>query len=119
MLRGYYHSALKSVNAGDDPNLEAGLSGNRTPRLHLKQARLNLEEALGACLLPSLQLIPANPAVGQEIWAVLSLLPYEVSIALEYSYKRRIRWVGYECMIWVWLTWLHLFIHYYITIFQN
>lgn len=79
MLRGYYLSAVRSVSSGDGSNMEAGSSGSRTPRLHLKEARLNLEEALGACLLPSLQLIPANPAVGQEIWAVLSLLPYEVS----------------------------------------
>ncbi|XP_024993820.1 THO complex subunit 2 isoform X1 [Cynara cardunculus var. scolymus] len=83
VLRGYYLSALKSVNSGDgSSNLEAGFGGNRTPRLHLKEARLNIEEALGACLLPSLQLIPANPAVGQEIWAVLSLLPYEARYRL-------------------------------------
>jgi hypothetical protein len=25
-------------------------------------------------------LIPANPAVGQEIWEVMSLLPYEVGL---------------------------------------
>lgn len=37
-----------------------------------------IEEALGSCLLPSLQLIPANPAVDMEIWGVLSLLPNEV-----------------------------------------
>ena len=86
MLRGYYLSALKSVNSGDgSSNLEGGFGGNRTPRFHLKEARLNIEEALGTCLLPSLQLIPANPAVGQEIWAVLSLLPYEVGIVLEQS----------------------------------
>ncbi|KAG8078866.1 hypothetical protein GUJ93_ZPchr0007g6205 [Zizania palustris] len=36
-----------------------------------------IEDALGSCLLPSLQLIPANPAVDMEIWGVLSLLPYE------------------------------------------
>ena len=40
-----------------------------------------IEEALGSCLLPSLQLIPANPAVDMEIWGVLSLLPYEVRLA--------------------------------------
>jgi THO complex subunit 2 len=40
-----------------------------------------IEEALGSCLLPSLQLIPANPAVDMEIWGVLSLLPYEVGLA--------------------------------------
>jgi hypothetical protein len=40
-----------------------------------------IEEALGLCLLPSLQLIPANPAVDMEIWGVLSLLPYEVCLA--------------------------------------
>ncbi|KAI3700101.1 hypothetical protein L2E82_44717 [Cichorium intybus] len=74
VLRGYYQSAVKS---------SSNLEGNgTTSRLHLKEARLNLEEALGACLLPSLQLIPANPAVGQEIWAVLSLLPYEARYRL-------------------------------------
>lgn len=52
----------------------------QNPRLHLKDARLRIDEALGMCLLPSLQLIPANPAVGQEIWELLSLLPYEVII---------------------------------------
>ncbi|XP_008787914.2 THO complex subunit 2-like isoform X2 [Phoenix dactylifera] len=45
--------------------------------LRAKQAKLRVEEALGKCVLPSLQLIPANPAVGQVIWEVLSLLPYE------------------------------------------
>ncbi|KAL4575579.1 hypothetical protein LXL04_022427 [Taraxacum kok-saghyz] len=69
VLRGYYVCAQKGVSLG-------------TPRLHLKEARLKIEEALGACLLPSLQLIPANPAVGQEIWAVLSLLPYEARYRL-------------------------------------
>nr|XP_043608763.1 THO complex subunit 2 [Erigeron canadensis] len=82
VLRGYYLSALKSVTSGDGSNSDTGLSGNRTPRFHLKEARLNLEEAFGACLLPSLQMIPANPAVGQEIWAVLSLLPYEARYRL-------------------------------------
>lgn len=37
---------------------------------------------MGSCLLPSLQLIPGNPAVGQGIWEVLSLLPYEVRYRL-------------------------------------
>ncbi|KAI3701887.1 hypothetical protein L6452_27337 [Arctium lappa] len=83
VLRGYFLSALKSVNSGDgSPNLEAGFGLIRTPRLHLKEARLNIEEALGSCLLPSLQLIPANPTVGQEIWAVLSLLPCEARYRL-------------------------------------
>ncbi|KAF7145192.1 hypothetical protein RHSIM_Rhsim04G0143700 [Rhododendron simsii] len=40
-----------------------------------KEARVRIEEALGTCLLPSLQLTPANPAVGQEIWDVMNLLP--------------------------------------------
>lgn len=48
--------------------------------MHLRDARLRIEDALGTCLLPSLQMIPANPAVGQEIWDVLNLLPYEVVI---------------------------------------
>jgi hypothetical protein len=43
-----------------------------------KEARVRVEDAIGLCLLPSLQLIPANPAIGYEIWDVLSLLPYEV-----------------------------------------
>lgn len=47
-----------------------------------KDAKLRVEEALGTCLLPSLQLIPANPAVGHEIWEVMSLLPYEVNLLL-------------------------------------
>lgn len=77
MLRGYYLSALELVSHGNgvlNPQLQ--VPGN--PHLHLKEARLRVEDALGACLLPSLQLIPANPAVGQEIWELMSLLPYEV-----------------------------------------
>lgn len=73
-------SAVEFANSG-----ERGLNpefvmpaGNRVPHLHLKDARLKIEEALGTCLLPSLQLIPANPAVGQGIWEVMNLLPYEV-----------------------------------------
>jgi hypothetical protein len=45
-----------------------------------------IEEALGSCLLPSLQLIPANPAVDMEIWGVLSLLPYEVCYTISLFY---------------------------------
>lgn len=78
-MRGYYSSALQLVNSGEgliDPNHVFG--GN--PRLHLKEARSRIEEALGTCLLPSLQLVPANPAVGQEIWEVMNLLPYEVCL---------------------------------------
>ncbi|KAL5722007.1 THO complex subunit 2 [Ranunculus cassubicifolius] len=67
VLRGYYLSALEL----------SGSSGGSSV-----QARLRVEEALGTCLLPSLQLIPANPAVGQEIWEVLSLLPYDVRYRL-------------------------------------
>ncbi|KAL7000788.1 THO complex subunit 2 [Sarracenia purpurea var. burkii] len=83
VLRGYYLSTLELASCGDgSSNSESGLGGNRTPRLQLKEARLRIEEALGTCLLPSLQLIPANPAVGQEIWEVLNLLPYEVRYRL-------------------------------------
>ncbi|KAI8560312.1 hypothetical protein RHMOL_Rhmol04G0245900 [Rhododendron molle] len=57
---------------------ESGFGVNGTPRLHQKEARLRIEEALGTCLLPSLQLTPANSAVGQEIWDVMNLLPYEL-----------------------------------------
>ncbi|CAH1443567.1 unnamed protein product, partial [Lactuca virosa] len=93
VLKGYYLCALKSVNSGD---LEGGVCGNRTPRLHLKEARLNLEEALGACLLPSLQLIPANPAVGQEKWAVLSLLPYEINLQIQLDTRRILKRLAKE-----------------------
>ncbi|KAF8398906.1 hypothetical protein HHK36_014770 [Tetracentron sinense] len=83
VLRGYYLSALEFVgNGGGAVNPESCVGGNRDPRMHLKEARSRVEEALGTCLLPSLQLIPANPAVGQEIWEVMSLLPYEVRYRL-------------------------------------
>ncbi|KAG6707895.1 hypothetical protein I3842_06G055000 [Carya illinoinensis] len=83
VLRGYYLSALELVGNGDGArNSEAAVVGNRVPRLHLKDARSRIEEALGKCLLPSLQMIPANPAVGQEIWEVMNLLPYEVRYRL-------------------------------------
>ncbi|KAL9344872.1 hypothetical protein Peur_062547 [Populus x canadensis] len=83
VLRGYYMSALELVDSGDGPlNGELLIPGNRVPRLHLREARSRVEEALGACLLPSLQLVPANPAVGQEIWEVMNLLPYEVRYRL-------------------------------------
>ncbi|XP_077241157.1 THO2 isoform X2 [Tasmannia lanceolata] len=83
VLRGYYLSAQDLVDTGAGAILpELGDGGTRDPRLQLKEARLRVEEALGTCLLPSLQLIPANPAVGQEIWEVLSLLPYEVRYRL-------------------------------------
>ncbi|KAI4313667.1 hypothetical protein L6164_026626 [Bauhinia variegata] len=81
VLRGYYLAALQLVNGGEGAlNPESLVNGN--PRLHLKEARLRIEDALGTCLLPSLQLIPANPAVGQEIWELMSLLPYEVRYRL-------------------------------------
>lgn len=79
VLRAYYLSALELVNDGDGAfSSQSIISVNQNPRLHLKDARLRIEEALGTCLLPSLQLIPANPAVGQGIWELMSLLPYEV-----------------------------------------
>ncbi|KAJ7955431.1 THO complex subunit 2 [Quillaja saponaria] len=73
VLRGYYISALEFVD---------GSERVLNPRLHLKEARLRIEESLGICLLPSLQLIPANPSVGHEIWELMSLLPYEVRYRL-------------------------------------
>lgn len=79
MLRAYYLSAQEfSVSCVNSPDPNDAKS--RDPRLRAKEARLRVEEALGACLLPSLQLVPANPAVGQEIWDVLSMLPYEVRL---------------------------------------
>ncbi|KAK6146688.1 hypothetical protein DH2020_020557 [Rehmannia glutinosa] len=79
VLRAYYLCALELVRDGDGAFSSHSVTvGDRNPRLHLKDARLRIEEALGTCLLPSLQLIPANPAVGQEIWELMSLLPYEL-----------------------------------------
>lgn len=83
VLRSYYLSALELVSADNGDFIpETGIGGNRNSRFHLKEARLRIEEALGTCLLPSLQLIPANPAVGQEIWEVMNLLPYEARYRL-------------------------------------
>ncbi|XP_065856982.1 THO complex subunit 2 isoform X2 [Euphorbia lathyris] len=81
VLRGYYLSALGLVGKSDGViNNKPVIAGN--PRMHLREARSRVEDALGSCLLPSLQLIPANPAVGQEIWELMSLLPYEVRYRL-------------------------------------
>ncbi|KAL2518582.1 THO complex subunit 2 [Abeliophyllum distichum] len=83
VLRAYYLCALELVNNGYGAfSSHTVTNRNENPRLHLKDARLRIEEALGTCLLPSLQLIPANPAVGQEIWKLMSLLPYEVRYRL-------------------------------------
>jgi len=84
-LRGYYLSALELVSRGNGAlNPQLHVPGN--PNLHLKEAKLRVEDALGACVLPSLQLIPANPAVGQEIWELMSLLPYEVLLINVYPF---------------------------------
>ncbi|KAK4484104.1 hypothetical protein RD792_011324 [Penstemon davidsonii] len=83
VLRAYCLCALELVGNGNGAFSSHTVAiGNKNPRLHLKDARLRIEEALGTCLLPSLQLIPANPAVGQEIWELMSLLPYEVRYRL-------------------------------------
>ncbi|KAG8382675.1 hypothetical protein BUALT_Bualt05G0101900 [Buddleja alternifolia] len=83
VLRAYYLCALELVSNGSEAFVSDTVTiGNQNPRLHLKDARLRIEEALGTCLLPSLQLIPANPAVGQELWELMSLLPYEVRYRL-------------------------------------
>lgn len=79
MLRVYYLSALDLVRSNDGSSNQEGRV-SEVSRVNLKEVRLRVEEALGACLLPSLQLVPANPAVGHEIWEVMSLLPYEVGI---------------------------------------
>ncbi|EEE55887.1 hypothetical protein OsJ_04544 [Oryza sativa Japonica Group] len=65
VLKAYHLSAKESI---------------RTAGVMSPDSRI--EEALGSCLLPSLQLIPANPAVDMEIWGVLSLLPYETRYRL-------------------------------------
>lgn len=84
VLRGYYQAASLAVahpvivsNGQDHAEVE-----KRDARQGLKEARMHVEEALGASLLPALQLLPANPAVGLAIWDVMSLLPYEVSTNL-------------------------------------
>lgn len=81
VLRVYYLSALDLVRSSDGSSNQEG-SAYEISRAHLKEVRLRVEEALGTCLLPSLQLVPANPAVGHEIWEVMSLLPYEVDLLL-------------------------------------
>jgi hypothetical protein len=59
-----------------------------------------IEEALGSCLLPSLQLIPANPAVDMEIWGVLSLLPYEVCYTISLFYHSILFYSIHVLAIW-------------------
>ncbi|XP_048593930.1 THO complex subunit 2 [Brassica napus] len=79
LLRVYYLSSLDLVRSSDGSSNQEGSADEIK---HLKEARFRVEEALGTCLLPSLQLIPANPAVGHEIWEVMSLLPYEARYRL-------------------------------------
>ncbi|XP_021843215.1 THO complex subunit 2 isoform X2 [Spinacia oleracea] len=81
VLKGYYLSALELISKGDGALIPVG-GDNINPRLHLREARSKIEEALGSCLLPSLQLVPANPAIGHAIWEVMSLLPYEARYRL-------------------------------------
>lgn len=80
MLRAYYAAAVSVVQSTGPSVHELGESERRDARVALKEARIRVEDALGSCLLPSLQLLPANPAVGLEIWEVMSLLPYEVNL---------------------------------------
>lgn len=81
VLQGYYQAALSDV--AYSTSMAIGQSNGQTEKRHprelLKEARMHVEEVLGASLLPSLQLLPANPAVGLAIWDVMSLLPYEVT----------------------------------------
>ncbi|XP_016465502.1 THO complex subunit 2 isoform X1 [Nicotiana tabacum] len=83
VLRGYYICAHQLVASGVAGFISQTVTiGDQIPRIHLKDARSRIEEALGGCLLPSLQLIPANPAVGLEIWELMNLLPYEARYRL-------------------------------------
>ncbi|KAI3847949.1 hypothetical protein MKX03_017474 [Papaver bracteatum] len=79
VLRGYYLSALELVKncSGGPVSVASTTAGIRDPNQHLRVAKAKVEVALGTCILPSLQLIPANPAVAQEIWDLMCLLPYE------------------------------------------
>ncbi|PHU03207.1 THO complex subunit 2 [Capsicum chinense] len=89
VLRGYYICAHELVTSGQTCYISQTVTtGDRTPRMHLKDARSRIEAALGGCLLPSLQLIPANPAVGLEIWELMNLLPYEVRYRLYGEWER-------------------------------
>ncbi|BBM99302.1 THO complex subunit 2 [Marchantia polymorpha subsp. ruderalis] len=81
VLKGYYSSALAVVSSSSNSHDPQDLD-RKDAKLALKEARFRVEEALGSCLLPSLQLLPANPAVGIEIWDVMSLLPYEARYRL-------------------------------------
>ena len=73
VLRGYYSSVLALVASSEGTSSQdGGVGDRRDPRLRLKEARLNVEEALGTCLLPSLQLIPANPAVDKRYGSIES-----------------------------------------------
>ncbi|XP_062207878.1 THO complex subunit 2-like isoform X2 [Phragmites australis] len=65
VLKAYFLSSKESIRASSIVSPES-----------------RIEEALGSCLFPSLQLIPANPAVDMEIWGVHSLLPYEARYRL-------------------------------------
>lgn len=77
VLRAYCLCAFDLARTGNTAfSSDSSTIASRTSPLKL--AKLRIEEALGTCLLPSLQLIPANPAVGQEIWKLMSLLSYEV-----------------------------------------
>ncbi|XP_068660653.1 THO complex subunit 2-like isoform X2 [Aristolochia californica] len=82
VLRGYYLSVKELISSASGAIVTEACGWTLEPRLLLKEARMRVEEALGTCLLPSLQLIPANPSVGQEIWELMSLLPYEVRYRL-------------------------------------
>ncbi|CAM6089899.1 unnamed protein product [Calypogeia fissa] len=82
VLKSYFSAALSSVSSPVSNAVDGIENDRRDSRGALKEARQRVEEALGSCLLPSLQLLPANPAVGIEIWEVMSLLPYEVRYRL-------------------------------------
>lgn len=80
VLKSYFSAALSSASSPVSSTSDGVESDRRDTRGALKEARQRVEEALGSCLLPSLQLLPAIPAVGIEIWDVMSLLPYEVIV---------------------------------------
>jgi len=78
VLQGFYQAALSDAAHPSASAQSNGQVEKRNPR-QLLEARMHVEEVLGASLLPSLQLLPANPAVGLAIWDVMCLLPYEVT----------------------------------------
>ncbi|KAL6600452.1 hypothetical protein ACP70R_045252 [Stipagrostis hirtigluma subsp. patula] len=73
VLKAYYLSSRESTRAASVVSPES-----------------RIEEALGSCLLPSLQLIPANPAVDMEIWGFFPFFLTRPAIDYMVNGRRRL-----------------------------